>query len=144
MSVKAITAQVAWHVERSERRRSVCQKCNLRVHSSVATVGLGQEAGECPGGCLRERAKLTQTFGAKYGSVHELGSPATCSGLMRYWQPNFFTTPFPPPFAFSSKASTAIAGVLDLRGQYQCVNRAIWGRDLVNGNIRLGRPIFSQ
>jgi hypothetical protein len=61
MSVKTITAQVAWHVERSERRRSVCQKCNPR-HASVATVGLGQEAGECPGGCLRERAKLTQTL----------------------------------------------------------------------------------
>jgi hypothetical protein len=39
------------------------------------------------------------------------------------------------------QASTAIASVLDLQRQYQCVNRAIWGRDLVNGNIRLGRPI---
>jgi hypothetical protein len=37
-------------------------KMQSKGHASVATVGPGQEAGECPGGCLRERAKLTQTL----------------------------------------------------------------------------------
>ena len=113
------------------------------AHASVAAVGLGQEG--TLGECLRERANLGGRFDLKYGSVHELESPQIrlrpSSRLMRYWQPNLFATPFPPPFTFPVKASTATVSVLDPQRQYQCVNRAIWRRGLVNGNIRLGRPI---